>query len=188
MSSSKRSPKDKCLDSLKKRYAKGRKKERGKILDEYVQTTGYHRKHAIAILSGQYQPAPRPIHRPRKSVYRVEDAKAFGFLSDLFDGINSKRLRAAMDVELDGLYRRGVLQVSRACYRRLKHISPASIDRLRAWYGHHAPSRVIAPSPARCSRARFPSAPGRSGRKIVPALSRWTWSATTAETNMAITV
>jgi hypothetical protein len=60
MSVSKRSTKDKYLDSLKKRYAQARKKGRGKILDECVQTTGYHRKHAIAILSGQYQPASDP--------------------------------------------------------------------------------------------------------------------------------
>jgi hypothetical protein len=85
----------------------------------------------MAILSGQYQPARRPIRRPRKSVYTVEDAKALDFLSDVLDGINSKRLRAAREVELDALYQRRVLQVSRACYRRLKRISPASIDRLR---------------------------------------------------------
>ena len=135
MSRSKRSSKDKYLDSLKTRYANATKKERGKILDEYVQTTHYHRKHAIAILSGQYQPAQRPIRRPRRRIYTVEDAKALDFLSDLFDGINAKRLRAAMDVELDMLYHRSLLRVSRASYRRLKRISPASIDRLRARYG-----------------------------------------------------
>ncbi|NTU65746.1 MAG: transposase, partial [Chloroflexi bacterium] len=41
---------DKYLESLRKRYAKARKKERGQILDEYVQTTGYHRKYAIVVL------------------------------------------------------------------------------------------------------------------------------------------
>jgi hypothetical protein len=156
MSSSKRSSRDKYLDSLKKRYAKARKKERGQILDEYVQTTGYHRKHAIAILSGQYQPAPRPICRPRKRVYGVEDAKALGFLSDLFDGINAKRLRAVMNVELDGLYRRGVLQVSRACYRRLKHISPASIDRLRARYGPPRPKSRHRTKPGTLLKSQIP--------------------------------
>jgi hypothetical protein len=156
MSQSKRSSKDKYLDSLKKRYAKASKKERGKILDEYVQTTGYHRKHAIAILSGQYQLAPRPIRRPRKSVYTVEDAKALDFLSDLFDGINAKRLRAAMDVELDGLYQRGVLKVSRACYRRLKRISPASIDRLRARYGQPRPKSRHRTKPGTLLKSQIP--------------------------------
>lgn len=188
MSQSKRSSKDKYLDSLKKRYAKASKKERGQILDEYVQTTGYHRKHAIAVLSGQYQPAGRPIRRPRKSFYTVEDAKALDFLSDLFDGINSKRLRAAMDVELDALYQRGVLQVSRACYRRLKRISPASIDRLRARYGQPRPKSRHRTKPGRCSRARSPSAPGPTGTKIGLALSKWTWWDMMAGICMAITV
>ena len=41
---------DKYLNSLKKRYAKASKKERGQILDEYVQTTGCHRKYAAVVL------------------------------------------------------------------------------------------------------------------------------------------
>jgi len=156
MRQSKRSSKDKYLDSLKKRYAQASKKERGQILDEYVQTTGYHRKHANAVWSGQYQPARRPIHRPRKSVYTVEDAKALDFLSDVFDGINSQRLRAAMDVELDALYRRKVLQVSRACYRRLKRISPASIDRLRARYGQPRPKSRHRTKPGTLLKSQIP--------------------------------
>ncbi len=122
------------LASLKKRYAKAGKKERGKILDEYVQTTGYHRKHASAILSGGYQPARRPIRRPHNSLYTLEDARALDKLSGLLDGINAKLLRAAMDVELESLYRSGFLEVSPECYERLQRISPASIDRLRARY------------------------------------------------------
>jgi hypothetical protein len=155
-SQSKGSSKDKYLDSLKKRYAKANKKERGQILDEYVQTTGYHRKHAITILSGQYQPAQRPIRRPRKSLYIVEDAKALDFLSDLFDGINAKRLRAAMDAELDMLYRRGVLKVSRACYRRLKRISPASMDRLRVRYGQPRPKSRHRTKPGTLLKSQIP--------------------------------
>jgi hypothetical protein len=167
MSQSKRSSKDKYLDSLKTRYAKAIKKERGKILDEYVQTTHYHRKHAIAILSGQYQPAQRPIRRPRRRIYTVEDAKALDFVSDLFDGINAKRLRAAMDVELDALYRRGVLRVSRASYRRLKRISPASIDRLRARYGQPRAKSRHRTKPGTLLKNQIPSVRGRSGAKIV---------------------
>jgi hypothetical protein len=156
MSQSKRTTKDKYLDSLKKRYAQASKKERGKMLDEYVQTTGYHRKHAIAILSGRYRPGPRPFRRPRKRLYTAEDAKALGFLSDVFDGINAKRLRAALDVELEPLYRRGVLKVSRACYRRLQHISPASIDRLRAQYGPARPKSRHRTKPGTLLKSKIP--------------------------------
>ena len=125
----------KYLASLKKRYKRASKKERSKILDEYVETTGYHRKHAIAVLSGQRTRKPRPIRRPRSAVYQMEDARALERLGEVFDGINSKLLRVALDNELESLYQRGFLQVSRACYERLKRISPASMDRLRAQHG-----------------------------------------------------
>jgi hypothetical protein len=51
-------------------------------------------------------------------------------LWELFDGIYSKRLRAAMDVELPRLYTNDRLQVSAECYEKLLRISPATIDRL----------------------------------------------------------
>jgi hypothetical protein len=50
-----RSNDGKYLASLTKCCAQASKKERGQILDEYVQTTGYYRKYAAAVLSGQVQ-------------------------------------------------------------------------------------------------------------------------------------
>jgi hypothetical protein len=147
-----RSDDAKYLASLKKRYKKASKKECGKILDEYVQTTGYHRKHAMAVLSGQRTRAPRPISHPRSAIYLMEDARALERLGDVFDGIHSKLLRVALDNELDSLYESGFLHVSPACYERLKHISPATMDRLRAQYGGRpvGQSRAAAPSRALC--------------------------------------
>jgi hypothetical protein len=130
---------DKYLAALKKRYAKASKKERSQILDEYVETTGYHRKHAIDVLNGSYQRVKRLIRRPRQAYYTVEDAHALQQVSEWFDGINAKLLRAALDVELQRLYESGVLDISQACYEHLQHISPASIDRLRARYGPARP-------------------------------------------------
>jgi len=128
-------PDDKYLAALKKRYAKATKKERGKILDEYVKTTGCHRKHAVAVLSGKRQRVKRPIRRPRRAIYTAEDARGIEQVSDVFDGINSKLLRVAMDNELEHLYDKGHLDISPECYERLKHVSPATIDRLRAQHG-----------------------------------------------------
>ncbi len=48
-------PNAKFLARLQKRYAKATKKQRIGMLDEFVATTGYHRKHASALLSGQRQ-------------------------------------------------------------------------------------------------------------------------------------
>lgn len=132
----------KYLAALRKRYARAGKKERGQMLDEYVRTTGCHCKHAIAVLRGKRSRTTGAIHRPRRSQYTAEDARALEKLNELFDGINAKLLRVAMDNELDHLYRQGFLQVSPACYQRLQQISPASIDRVRTRYGRGLPSRV----------------------------------------------
>src|SRR5512145_1621499 len=87
-----RQPDEKYLNTLRKRYAKASKKERAKILDEFVATTQYHRKHASALLTGKRKRVKRPFRRPRQVIYTDEDARALEQLSDLFDGINSKLL------------------------------------------------------------------------------------------------
>jgi hypothetical protein len=65
-------------------------------------------------------------------VYGVEEADAIAILADLFDNICSKRLRAAMDVELPRLYKAGTFHISDKCYEKLLAVSPATMDRLRA--------------------------------------------------------
>lgn len=119
------------LKKLCERYRKARKKERGTILDELVATTGYHRKHAIALLRGkrQHRNPQTPIRRLRRRIYLAEDKRAVLWLVALFDGISSQRLRAAMNVELDHLW--DYLDVSRACFKRLRQISPSTMDRFR---------------------------------------------------------
>ena len=121
---------DKYLALLKARYRKASKKERSAILDEYVRTTGHHRKYAIGVLSGKRKRAKHPVRRPRRTIYGDEEARALLVLSDLFDGICSKRLRAAMNIELPRLYEKGFLHITPVCYQKLIQVSPATIDRL----------------------------------------------------------
>jgi hypothetical protein len=126
------------LDQLRKRYAKASKKGRTAILDEFVATSRYHRKHAIALLRGHrgWRSAATRIHRARRRRYGEEDKRAVLALAEIFDQISSRRLRAALDAELPTLRRRGHLQVSKACYGRLRVISPATMDRLRQGTPH----------------------------------------------------
>ena len=121
---------DKYLELLRSRYRAANKKEKGVILDEFVKTTGYSRKHAIALLNGKRDYVREVIRRPRSTLYGPGLVPPLLVLVDLFDGICSKRLRAAMDVELPRLYESGFLQVSPEVYEMLMHISPASMDRL----------------------------------------------------------
>ena len=123
---------DKYLKLLRARYRAASKKEKGVILDEFVKTTGYGRKYAIALLSGKRDYVKHIIRRPRSAVYGPGLVPPLLVLVDLFDGICSKRLRAAMNVELPRLYDAGFLQVGPEIYGKLINISPASIDRLLA--------------------------------------------------------
>ena len=92
-------PSTKFLAQLRKRYAKASKKLRAAMLDEFVATTGYHRKHASALLAGQRQwrDPKQPLHRHRRAVYTEEATPAVLSLVALFDDSGSKRLRVAMD-------------------------------------------------------------------------------------------
>jgi hypothetical protein len=125
-------PSREYLAELRRRYRRATKKERGAILDEFVKTTGYHRKHANALLRGTRQHHTGPIRHPRAKRYGEEERRAVRDLAELFDQINSKRLRVAMDTNLATLRRQRHLHVSADCYERLQHISPATMDRLRA--------------------------------------------------------
>ena len=124
-------PSEKYLGALKKRYAKATKKERSLMLDEFVKTTGYHRKHAAAILSERYARKARPIRRVRAATYTREDHKAVWQVAEWFDQIGSKRLRAAMNVVLPRLRADGHLRVSEETYQHLLVISPSTLDRVR---------------------------------------------------------
>ena len=123
---------DKYLDKLRSRYRQASKEEKTVILDEYVKTTGQNRKYAIGVLKGKRRTGKHPIRRPRRAIYGDEEIQALLILSDLFDGICSKRLRAAIDIELPGLYESSALQVGPGCYDNLMRVSPATMDRLLA--------------------------------------------------------
>jgi hypothetical protein len=126
-------PSKKYLEQLRRRYAQASKKERGQILDEFVKTTHYHRKHASALLHGKrtWRDERQPIQRKRRRCYTDEDKHTVLWLAELFDQISSKRLRAAMDSELPTLRQRKHLRVSAASYDRLQVISASTMDRMR---------------------------------------------------------
>jgi hypothetical protein len=147
---------DRYLKQLQTRYRKATKKEKTIILDEYVKTTGYHRKHATAVLNGRRERVQGPIRRPRRVQYGVEEVNALATLADLFDNICSKRLRAAMDVELPGLYQAGVLSISATCYENLLQVSPSTMDRLRARYRSHRGRRRGFTKPGTLLKQRIP--------------------------------
>jgi hypothetical protein len=147
---------DMYLKQLQARFRKASKQEKTVILDEYVKTTGYHRKHATAALNGRRERVKGPVRRPRRALYGVAEANALATLADLFDDICSKRLRAALDVELPRLYQAGVLSISSTCCEKLLEVSPATMDRLRARYRSHHRRRRGFTKPGTLLKQRIP--------------------------------
>ena len=131
MKTEKTKPDEKYLRALQKRYSKAEKKDRGQILDEFVKTTGYHRHHATEVLSGRFRRKVRPWKRQRGRYYTDDDHRALWQVAGWFDQIGSKRLRAALDVELPRLRAQGHLPVSAETYQHLQEMSAATMDRIR---------------------------------------------------------
>lgn len=121
------------LNQLRQRYLPSTKLERIKILDEFVETTHYERKYAIALLRGkrQWRDPSRPLHRRSRRRYTEEDRAAVLKLAELFDQISSKRLRIAMNTNLADLLQRKYLIVSPTGAEHLRQISASTMDRLR---------------------------------------------------------
>jgi hypothetical protein len=53
-------------EAMRGRYLSATKKEKGKILDEFIQVTGYQIKAAIRLLRSRYRTKGRGRGRPRK--------------------------------------------------------------------------------------------------------------------------
>ncbi len=78
--------------ALKSRYFGASREEKGKMLDEFTQVTGLHRKAAIRLLNRPSQPrAVKRRGRPRK--YGSEAAEALKAVWEAGDRLCSKRLQ-----------------------------------------------------------------------------------------------
>ena len=75
------------------RYARSRRDEKARILDEFVAVTGFHRKHAMRLLrSGG--PAGGAGPRPGRRVYDEAVRTALLVVWEASDRVCGKRLRA----------------------------------------------------------------------------------------------
>ena len=98
------------LEAVSTRYGVARRLERSRILDEFVAVTGYHRKHAIRLLSGwgdrgkdeQHDGGPgRAVSR--RCSYGPEVRDALIQLWEVADCVCSKRLQPMIAVLLPAL-------------------------------------------------------------------------------------
>jgi len=114
--------------ALRRRYQVARKGVKKKILDEFCQTTGMHRKAAIRLLN--HSGRPRAVGRGRPRRYGSEVAAALVKLWEVGDRMCGKLLAAVMPDLLAALERHGELEVSPEVKALLLQVSPSTIDRL----------------------------------------------------------
>lgn len=121
-------------------YARASKKNRGRILDQVVEVTGWSRdnarrrlKQAAAAAGRGRQVAERP-RKPRAPKYSYDALKVLQRVWACSGGQCGKYLAASMRIQLDGLERHGELVVgagrySSAVRQELLAMSAATIDR-----------------------------------------------------------
>jgi len=140
------------LQAIRPRYLRASKADKGRILDEFVATTGYHRKYAIRLLS---HGAPwRPASRRRNSrVYTHAVAQALAEVWEICGRVCSRRLHPFLPDILEALEQHRELVLPADTKALLLRMSRATIDRLLKPAPLDSPTEGSArPSPAPCSR------------------------------------
>ncbi len=114
--------------ALRARYLQASRKEKAKILDEFCQTTGLHRKAAIRLLRRGAGGPARRRGRPRR--YGPEALEALRLLWEVGDRMCGKLLVSVIPALLVALERHGELRVKPIVREALLAVSPATTDRL----------------------------------------------------------
>jgi len=117
------------LDRLAGRYRTSTWKEKGRILDEFVSGSGYHRKQATALLNGRRRKT-RPARRSPSRRYDDGVRTALIRVWKAANRICSKRLIPYLPDFLAALERFGHLTVPTDVRKRLLTMSRATADRL----------------------------------------------------------
>ena len=175
------------LEAVAPRYVRASRPEKERILDEFVQTTGYARKYAIHLL--HHVPRERrPFRRRRARKYPPAARAALVTLWRAANGICSKRLVPFLPELIAVLERCGELQLDADTKALVLQMSPATVDRLlrrerqglrRRGLGTTKPG-TLRNALHFASSAKSPSAPSRTGMRPAPASWRWTWWPTAA--------
>jgi hypothetical protein len=134
------------------RYRTAAKEVKGRILDEFCEVTGYHRKYATLLLNGP-PPEPRPPKRGRRARKPTYTPRVISVLAAIWEASGypwSVRLKALLPIWLPWAKKR--FCVPAAIERMLLEISPRQIDRRladqkrktkRRMYGRTKPGTLL---------------------------------------------
>ena len=118
------------------RYLKAKKKDKGKILDEFVQVSRYHRKAAIRLLHGDNS-GQHGKKRGRRRHYGGEVTDVLRKIWEASDRLCSKRLKPFISELMKVMRQHGELVINAGIERELSQMSPSTMDRLlKPWRSH----------------------------------------------------
>ena len=118
------------LATIRDRYQESSKKEKGRILDEFIAVTGHHRKYGIRLLAPTgYDAGTSPVVKGGR-IYGEAVREAVIVVWEAADRICGKRLKAALPNLVDSMERHGQLSLDPAVRERLLASIPSTLDRL----------------------------------------------------------
>jgi len=120
---------EELIGALRERYRDSSRIQRTKILDEFSELTGFHRKHAIRLLRRQAG-CSRPRRGYGRRVYGEAVREALVVVWEAADRICGKRLKAILPNLVDAMERYGHLRLDPEVRRCLLLASAATLDRL----------------------------------------------------------
>ena len=141
--------KQEYVQVIYQRYRGAQRPEKQRILDEFCQVTGHHRKHAIRLLNSPAPGAARPPRR-RDAFYSVAAIDALRAIWEAAGYPWSLRLKALLPLWLPWARRR--LRLRPAVEHQLLAISPRQMDRrlaphrrplLQRLYGRTKPGSLL---------------------------------------------
>ena len=114
---------------MRKRYRSASKAIKGKLLDEFTQVTGLHRKSAIRLLNRVVQ-AEEKKRRGRKREYGLKEREVLKVIWEASDRLCSKRLKPFLPEIIKVMRKHGEIAIDAELEAKLCRMSSSTIDRL----------------------------------------------------------
>ena len=111
------------LGSIRDRYTGASKRDKSRMLDEFVALTGCHRKHAVRLMGRSEEEAGHGAPRGKR-IYDEAVKQALIVVWEAADRICGKRLKAALPSMVESLERHGHLDLDPAVRERLSRRAP----------------------------------------------------------------
>ena len=122
--------KQELLASIRDRYRESSRKDKTRILDEFIAVTGHHRKHGIRLLAQSAEGSGGTDAVKGRRIYDDAVREVVILIWEASDRICGKRLKAAMPHLMESLDRHGHLDLDPEVKTRVLSASAATLDRL----------------------------------------------------------